>query len=117
MVEYPTPTRPWRGIPERKPTAIGISFASSCASNAARSATFRVRALEAATSFEAATRLVRSVTALHDRKDGCEHGHRFPMRTPARMMRTARDGRWVLRPPGSDDDTEPYGAEDTRRRR
>ena len=39
----PTPTRPWRGAPERKPTTISISSGSASASSSASPATFARR--------------------------------------------------------------------------
>ena len=49
------PTRPWRGTPERKPTQIGTSSASSVRSSCASVATLAERELVAATVSEAET--------------------------------------------------------------
>src|SRR5919198_419775 len=62
-VARPTPTRPCRGTPERRPTAIGTSLPSILVRRSARIPTFRERELVPATSFEAVTTSASSVTA------------------------------------------------------
>src|SRR5437763_2921534 len=63
MVECPTPTRPCRRIPERKPTAIATSLRSSVLNRSARIVTFRERELVRATLAEAATTSASRVMA------------------------------------------------------
>src|SRR4030088_456960 len=94
MVEYPMPTRPCRGTPERNATQIATSPGASPLRSSARMATLRERDLVSATWLEAVTTSANRVIARSDDRSQAVSGEPCGLPVAVRDAGWRRDGAW-----------------------